>query len=579
MATSIGARIELAGEREFRKALSEINTGLRTTASELTLVSAKYAENANSVSALTAKNTALQTKLDQQTEKIKTLRSALENAKLQYGETDARTLKWQRSLNLAEVELIKTEKELKDNSEALKQAQKDMEKYGLSADEVAKSNRSLGEIVTDLADKIGIRLPSNISKSISSFGQQMSAAEKAKVELAALTTVVVGLATAFGKATIETAKKADEILTLAQTTGLTTEKIQELRYAEELLDVSTETITGSLTRMIRNMNTARNGTGEAAEAFRKLRIRITDSNDQLKDAEEIFNQTIDALGRVGNETERDALAMAIFGRSARELNPLIEAGSQRLNELAQEAHNMGYVMSQDTLESFGALDDAMQRFNKQTDTFKQSIAVVLLPVLTSFFELLNKIDPQVLAVGATLAATVITVITAVKAVKNITDTFKAFDAQAWKTTAIVLGVTAALIALVAIIGVLVGKGKEMEQTMAGIGKSVGEMTSVVNNAPNQLQRVGRNALGTSNWRGGLTWVGEDGPELVDLPAGSKVYDNRRSMQLIRQSANGGDVYIGNVTMNVNADDFKKVGDFINLFEQFRQVKRAGMVMK
>ena len=56
--------------------------------------------------------------------------------------------------------------------------------------------------------------------------------------------------------------------------------------------------------------------------------------------------------------------------------------------------------------------------------------------------------------------------------------FKAFDAQTWKTTAIVLGVTAALIALVAIIGVLVGKGKEMEQTMAGIGKSVGEMTTL-----------------------------------------------------------------------------------------------------
>ena len=115
MASNIGAKVELAGEREFRKALSEINTGLRTTASELTLVSAKYAENANSVSALTAKNTALQTKLDQQTGKIKTLRSALENAKLQYGETDKRTLRWQRSLNLAEAELIKTEKELKDN--------------------------------------------------------------------------------------------------------------------------------------------------------------------------------------------------------------------------------------------------------------------------------------------------------------------------------------------------------------------------------------------------------------------------------------------------------------------------------
>lgn len=575
MATNIGAKVELAGEREFRKALSEINTGLRTTASELTLVTAKYAENANSVSALTAKNTALQTKLDQQTGKIKTLRSALENAKLQYGETDKRTLRWQRSLNLAEAELIKTEKELKDNSEALKQAQKDMEKYGLSADEVAESNRSLGGIIADLADKVGIRLPGNISKAVSSMDQQISATEKAKIQTAALVTVVVGLASAFAKTTIETAKAADEILTLAQTTGLTTDQIQELRYAEELLDVSTETITGSMTKMIRNMNNAKMGSKQSEEAFKALRIRINESNGELRDSEQVFGEVIDKLGRMKNETERDAVAMQIFGRSARDLTPLIEAGSGALKEFAAEAHEMGYVMSGDALESFGALDDAMQRFNNQTEAFKNSIAMVLLPVLTSFFELLNKIDPQVLATVAVVASIAVTAITVVKSIKSTIDVFKAFDAQTWKTTGIILGVTAALIALVAIIGVLAGKGGEMERTMASIGDSVGNMTNTVNNAPNRLQRPGRNALGTSNWRGGLTWVGEEGPELVDLPAGSKVYDNRKSMQTITQQS-AGDTY--NVVVNVKAENLNAMSDVVQLFEQFKQTNRAGVVI-
>ncbi|ANW97724.1 hypothetical protein CSTERTH_01095 [Thermoclostridium stercorarium subsp. thermolacticum DSM 2910] len=570
--TTIGASLRLDGEREFKKALNEINNGLKVTASELALVTAKYSDNANSVKALTERGQILERQIYSQQDKIAKLREALAHSVNTYGEADTRTMKWRVSLNQAEAELIKMEKELDKNSEALEEARKNMEKYGLAEDEVAEKTRNIGDIIADFVGQLGIKLPEGAEKAI-------RALDNTTASTLTLVGAVAGLAKGFADATIETAKKADEILTLATTTGLTTEKIQELRYAEELLDVSTETITGSMTRMIRNMNTARNGTGEAAEAFRKLRIRITDSNGQLRDSERVFNEVIDALGRVRNETERDALAMAIFGRSARELNPLIEAGSQRLNELAQEAHNMGYVMSQDTLESFGALDDAMQRFNKQSETFKQSIGMVLLPVLTSFFELLNKIDPQVLAVGAALAGTIVTILTAVKAVKNITDTFKAFDAQTWKTTAIVLGVTAALIALVAIIGVLAGKGKEMEQTMAGIGKSVGEMTNIVNAAPGQLKQVGRNALGTSNWRGGLTWVGEEGPELVDLPAGTKIFNTRRSMQLVQQSANGGDVYIGNVTMNVNADDFKKVGDFINLFEQFRQVKRAGMVMK
>src|SRR5690606_2651645 len=136
------------------------------------------------------------------------------------------------------------------------------------------------------------------------------------------------------------------------------------------------------------------------------------SNGRLKDSETLFYQVIDALGKVRNETERDALAMQIFGRSARELNPLIEAGSSALKELGDEAERMGYVMDENTLQKFGALDDAMQRFNNQTTTFKNSIAIVLLPVLTGFFEVLNKIDPKVIATVAiigSIAAIAITV--------------------------------------------------------------------------------------------------------------------------------------------------------------------------
>ena len=182
MASNIGAKVELAGEREFRKALSEINTGLRTTASELTLVSAKYSENANSVSALTAKSTALHTKLDQQTGKVKTLQGALDNAKREYGETDIRTLKWQKSLNLAEAELIKTEKEIGDNSKALQQAQENMDKYGLSTDDVAEKSRGFGGIVADLANKVGIQLPGGMNNAISSMDRQATAAEKSKMQ-------------------------------------------------------------------------------------------------------------------------------------------------------------------------------------------------------------------------------------------------------------------------------------------------------------------------------------------------------------------------------------------------------------
>lgn len=50
---------------------------------------------------------------------------------------------------------------------------------------------------------------------------------------------------------------------------------------------------------------------------------------------------------------------------------------------------------------------------------------------------------------------------------------------------------------------------------------------------------GRNAEGTDFWTGGPTWVGERGPELLDLPRGSRVIENARSLDMVRKAAGGG----------------------------------------
>lgn len=48
------------------------------------------------------------------------------------------------------------------------------------------------------------------------------------------------------------------------------------------------------------------------------------------------------------------------------------------------------------------------------------------------------------------------------------------------------------------------------------------------------KKAGRNAHGTDYWHGGLTWVGEQGPEIIDLPRGSKVYSNEKSKKIMSQ---------------------------------------------
>lgn len=52
-------------------------------------------------------------------------------------------------------------------------------------------------------------------------------------------------------------------------------------------------------------------------------------------------------------------------------------------------------------------------------------------------------------------------------------------------------------------------------------------------------KLGKNATGTKYWRGGLSLVGEHGPELVQMPSGSKVYTNTETRAIANNSSTTG----------------------------------------
>lgn len=327
----------------------------------------------------------------------------------------------------------------------------------------------------------------------------------------------------------ESAQWADDLLTLSQRTGIATDELQKLSYASELIDVDVETMTGSMEKLVRSMNSARDGSGQASEAFRKLRIRTTDTHGQLRDVNEVFYEIIDSLGKVQNETERDAAAMEIFGKSARDLNPLIKAGSKNLKDFGQEAEDMGKIISEEGLQDMGNLSDAMYRFDTTLDAMKRNLALAVVPLLTKLFDAVASIPVPVLTTIAVIASLVMGLTSIVNAIKQLAvvaaivqSFFGAFSAGGAKTTAIILGVVAALIALGIVIAAIMGRTSDIDQTLEKATNATEKMTATVNNAGAQSKTTARNASGTRNFRGGKTWVGEEGPELVTLPGGSRI---------------------------------------------------------
>lgn len=280
----------------------------------------------------------------------------------------------QREIQATTIQLDKYKKEL-DETEDKENKTAEAEKKHQSVLEKLK------EKIKDAGDKM------------TRFGEVMRGV-KAAFEL--VSTGVSIAKKAYDEFVGSTVEMADSLMEQASVTGLSTDALQEYAYMAELVDTDVSTITGSMQKMIKNMSTASKGTGDAAKAFSKLGVAVTDDNGELRDANVVFQEAIAALSAMDNETEKNALAMQIFGKSAMELNPLMDAGADAIAEYREQAHEMGYVLSGETLEALGGVDDTMQVLNNQFTAVKQQIAVALLPIVeeitTAFLEWAKSVD-------------------------------------------------------------------------------------------------------------------------------------------------------------------------------------------
>lgn len=655
MATpGINTKIKLDGEREYKAALAEINGGLKVLKSELNLASEQFRDNAGSVEALTKKNDILERSILTQQEKIEKLKESLQYSAREYGESSEKTNGWKVALNNAEAELSKMQRELDQNTDAIKKMTPPLDKVKKALAETKEqgggvktalanlkeefslntdSAKGLGTALTDIAGQFGIQLPDGAAKAAEALNGINAGAALAVTGLGLLAAAIVKVEKQLISMTKESAAYADNILTLSLTTGQTTDQLQEFSYASELIDVSLDTLQGSLTKLTNNMQDTANGTGNAQAAFQQLGVSVTDADGHLRSANDVFYDAIDALGDVTNATERDALAMDIFGRSAQDLNPLIVQGADTLREYAQEAHDMGYVLDNDALAALGAVDDAYQRLQKTQEGVKNQLSEQFAPYLTEFYEKITRLIKDggqalkdsglVDAFGMILESVgdliVPTNELAEDSVPKLTQALRPL-AEVMAGIADTIDFIRGLVAFNSnpIWSADKWKGLSQMGKAAGFGYSYGNgnhtqtlkekwMQTDTNYATGangygeyfgngkyygnrdaylyalweeelnsgkpvgsfeawKMQK-GYNASGTDFWRGGRTLLGENGPEEVVLPRGSRIL----TAQETRQSG-GGDTYY----VTIEARTVKEFNDIARIARNKRRTDRMGV---
>ena len=551
---NINTRFTLSGEKEYKQAISEIGSGMKVLDSEMRKVTSAYAQNANSVEALGAKNDVLERKILTQTEKIEYLKAALQQSAEKYGEADKRTMQWQTSLNNAEADLNSLNNQVDENKQKIADSGKEM--------------GNLGDVVNGLTSKLGIQLPDSMKSSMNAMGNLDTSALAMAGGFAAVAAAIVKAEKAMISMTKESAAFADNIITLSMQTGQSTQQLQEFSYATELIDVSVDTLQGSLRKLTNNMQDTMNGTGNAKASFEALGVSVTNADGSMRSANDVFYETIDALGKVKNETERDAMSMDIFGRSAQDLNPLIIQGSKTLKAYADEAHNVGYVLDDEALSALGAVDDAYQRLQKTQEGVKNQLAVEFAPYLEEFYgdvttmvkdggkaikdsgivdafgmlletvgdilnpmsDLSNNRVPALTKALQPLAKVMALMADAAELLKGVINFGTGHISEGWGQMKHALG-----------FGYSSGNGNNYQNLLDSYneqqwGQSASDLSKAYEEAvargdsstlgitEDEWRRryLGGNASGTDNWYGGFTRVNENGPERIYLPSGSRI---------------------------------------------------------
>lgn len=339
----IKTSIDLTGEKEYRAACNSINSSLREINSEMKLATAEFADNASGAEALTKKQEILQKQLAEQAKKAEAAEAALKKMReAGIDPTDPAYQKMQTNLNNTKAEMAKTEQQIKSTSEELKSSKVNWEAVGETVGKVGKA-----------------------------FG----------AALAALRAAAVGAASALAGLTVSASNYADDLITQSTFTRQTTDDLQKYAYAARFIDVEVNTLTKSMAKNTKSMDSARKGSAAYADAYKTLGVSVTDANGELRDSNDVYWECIDALGSIQNETERDALAMQLFGKSAQELNSVIEAGSEAFKELGDEAEQMGFILSEDAVNRLGAFNDKLQVLQAGAEGLKNAASLIALPFL------------------------------------------------------------------------------------------------------------------------------------------------------------------------------------------------------
>ena len=420
--------------------------------------------------------------------------------------------------------LAKQVSQTKDKLETLKKTEEELNRAGVDkhSDQYKALQREIISTERSLKDLEAAAAASNVTltKVSQAFGKISDASGKVAAATKGISTAAGGALAGIAGLAIKTAQAADELSTLSKQTGISTSELQKMKYASDLVDVSVDEITGAMTKMKKNMASTSKDT---QAAFKNIGVSVTDANGQLRNTTEVFYEVLQGLSNISNETERDIVAMQLFGKSADQLAGIIDDGGAALKSLGEEAEQLGLILDEETVGSLNDVNDQVDKLKaKANGEIAKSGAKAmeaLMPVFEKVIDFISKIldyignlDESQIKMLTTLLAVTAAISPVAKGVSTVTGLISKLTGPGGvlptainvinKLTGTVLpkvfsvlgkipglGITAAIIALVALIAT---KGDEIQKI---VNKVVTFVQNLLDKLMKWLNSHGLDAIG------------------------------------------------------------------------------------
>jgi len=334
-----GITIEIGGDTsKLTKALKGVDSQLKTTQSNLKDINKLLKMDPSNVELLTQKQKNLENAIQSTKDRLEQLKAAQSGVEQGSAEWDA-----------LQREIIATQ-------QSLQNLEKEYRNFGsVTAQQIAATGQKMKELGNSI--------------------------ENAGRKLQPLSNAATGALGALGALAYKSITAADDLNTMAAQTGLSTDELQRFQYASDLVDVSLSDITGALGKMKKNM------TGHA-DTWERLGISVTNADGSMRNVTDVFYESLTALSQIENETERDQVAMELFGKSADSLAGIIDDGGKGLQEYGDEAERLGLIMSGETL---AALNETNDTLDKMKATMGASLAQLGATLATTFAPAIEKL--------------------------------------------------------------------------------------------------------------------------------------------------------------------------------------------